>query len=288
MYKRSILSVALAAAALGVNAQKSMTAPAGGKAISDELIGIFFEDINNSADGGLYAELVQNGSFEFSPVERDGWGAGTAWKMIRPGHSTGWIETRMDNPVHQNNATYMRLHAERTKEYYDYRGWRGFGLQNEGWDGISVKAGEKYDFSVFLRNIGDAKQLEAIAQELWNDTNSRECRLAAPMLYPAESMTLELASTWCDTVETVEIADNLCHKLLRHMKDAPSLMRLLIRQESALVKYTGYRLLLNLLLFGKVKPNATLRDIVEDEAIRALPPLKTLLRDIVEELGVPD
>ncbi len=161
------LAAFLMAATLGINAQKPMTAPAGGKAISDELVGIFFEDINNSADGGLYAELVQNGSFEFSPVERDGWGAGTAWKMIRPGHSTGWIETRMDNPVHQNNATYMRLHAERTKEYYDYRGWRGFGLQNEGWDGISVKAGEKYDFSVFLRNIGDAKQLRvALVEQL--------------------------------------------------------------------------------------------------------------------------
>ena len=67
-----------------------MNAPAGGKAISDELIGIFFEDINNSADGGLYAELVQNGSFEFSPADRDGWGPGTAWKMIRPGHSLGF------------------------------------------------------------------------------------------------------------------------------------------------------------------------------------------------------
>ena len=67
MNKRSILGVALfAAATLGVSAQKPMNAPAGGKAISDELIGIFFEDINNSADGGLYAELVQNGSFEFT------------------------------------------------------------------------------------------------------------------------------------------------------------------------------------------------------------------------------
>ena len=62
------LAAFLMAATLGINAQKPMTAPAGGKAISDELVGIFFEDINNSADGGLYAELVQNGSFEFSPV----------------------------------------------------------------------------------------------------------------------------------------------------------------------------------------------------------------------------
>ena len=82
-----MIAALFAAATLGATAQKPMTAPAGGKAISDELVGIFFEDINNSADGGLYAELVQNGSFEFSPSDRDGWGAGTAWKQIRPGHS---------------------------------------------------------------------------------------------------------------------------------------------------------------------------------------------------------
>ena len=62
MNKRTIFAALFAAATMGLSAQKPMTAPAGGKAISDELIGIFFEDINNSADGGLYAELVQNGS----------------------------------------------------------------------------------------------------------------------------------------------------------------------------------------------------------------------------------
>ena len=67
------ICAALLAATLGLSAQKTMKAPAGGKAISDELIGIFFEDISSSADGGLYAELIQNGSFEYSPSERDGW-----------------------------------------------------------------------------------------------------------------------------------------------------------------------------------------------------------------------
>ena len=63
--KRLVLfGAALLAVSLGISAQKAMKAPAGGKAISDELIGIFFEDISSSADGGLYAELVQNGSFE--------------------------------------------------------------------------------------------------------------------------------------------------------------------------------------------------------------------------------
>ena len=165
-YKRSILCAALAAATMGINAQKPVKAPAGGKAISNELIGIFFEDINNSADGGLYAELIQNGAFEFSPVERDGWGPGTAWRITRPGHSTGYIQPRMDNPVHANNATYMRLHCERANQYYDYTGWTGFGIQNDGFDGISVKAGEKYDFSAFMRNVkGDAKQVRVVLIE---------------------------------------------------------------------------------------------------------------------------
>ena len=163
MNKKLFLGVALLAASMGANAQKAMSAPAGGKAISDELIGIFFEDISSSADGGLYAELTQNGSFEYSPVERDGWGAGTAWRQIRPGHSLGRMEVRMDQPIHPNNPTYMRLHVERVKEYYDYKGWKGYGLENQGFDGIPVKAGAKYDFSAFLRNVkGEAKVVRIV------------------------------------------------------------------------------------------------------------------------------
>ena len=149
--KRSILISLLLVASMGLFAQKALKAPAGGKAISDELLGIFFEDISSSADGGLYAELIQNGSFEYSPSERDGWGPGTAWKVIRPGHSLGRIESRMDNPIHRNNPTYMRLLTERAKEFYDYDGWTGFGIENSGFDGISVQAGASYDFSAFFR-----------------------------------------------------------------------------------------------------------------------------------------
>jgi alpha-L-arabinofuranosidase len=160
MNKKLICGAFLLSASLCMNAQKAIKAPAGGKVISDELIGIFFEDISSSADGGLYAELVQNGSFEYNLSERDGWGAGTAWQTVRPGHSLGYTEVRMDNPIHPNNPTYIRLNIERTKEYYDYTGWKGFGLQNNGFDGISVKAGAKYNFSVFLRNVkGEAKQV---------------------------------------------------------------------------------------------------------------------------------
>ena len=96
---------------------KSAKVPAGGKAISDELIGIFFEDISYAADGGLYAELIQNGSFEFNPAERDGWGPGTAWKVIRPGHSLGKITALQQNPLNENNTNYMRLATERVGHY---------------------------------------------------------------------------------------------------------------------------------------------------------------------------
>ena len=206
MIRQLTLAAGLMAVALGASAQKPMNAPAGGKAISDELIGIFFEDISSAADGGLYAELLQNGSFEFSPVERDGWGPGTAWKMIRPGHSTGWLEARMDNPLHPNNATYIRLNTERVKEYYDYTGWKGFGLQNDGFDGISVKAGEKYDFSVFLRNVdATAKQVRVALVEPLPGWPPKDPKLLA-------EATIDVNGQEWQKYEAVLTPDSTCQK----------------------------------------------------------------------------
>ncbi len=162
--KRKLIVMAVCASfVLSVTAAKPMKAPSGGKKISNELIGIFFEDISMSADGGLCAELIQNGSFEFSPAERDGWGPGTAWRSIRPGHSLGYIEPRQQDPIHPNNPNYMRLNIERVGMYYDYNGWTGVGIQNDGYDGILLKGGDKYNFSVFLRNPdGKDKEVRAV------------------------------------------------------------------------------------------------------------------------------
>ena len=156
----TLQAIALAAT-LGIPstalAQK-VKAPAGGKQISNELIGIFFEDISYSADGGLYSELIQNGSFEYNPTERDGWGPGTEWRFLRPGHSLGQMMPQMADPIHPNNPTYMRLTVERVGHDCDYDGWTGVGMRNDGFDGIAVKGGAKYDFSVFLRNGDDKKK----------------------------------------------------------------------------------------------------------------------------------
>lgn len=162
MTKKAFIGALLLSSCLGLSA-KSVKAPSGGKVISDNLIGIFFEDISFSADGGLYADLVQNGSFEYSPAQRDGWGPGTNWRFLRPGHSAGYIEPRMDNTVHPNNPTYMRIHAERIGHYYDFDGWTGVGMQNDGFFGMNIKAGAKYDFSVFFRSVeGNAKKVRVV------------------------------------------------------------------------------------------------------------------------------
>lgn len=157
------LAFMMMSSALAMQAQKPVNAPSGGKHISDELIGIFFEDISSSADGGLYAELVQNGSFEFNLAERDGWGPGTAWRVVRPGHSLGLAQALQQEPLHANNPNYMRLNIERVGHYYDYDGWTGFGLENNGFDGISVKQGARYDFSLFARCVdGKDKQVRVV------------------------------------------------------------------------------------------------------------------------------
>jgi len=117
---------------------------ANSKKISDMLIGIFFEDINYAADGGIYAELVQNRSFEYSPADKEGrdpaWSSQKAWSLTGNG-ATFEIET--GQPVHQNNRHYAVVQVNTV----------GDGLVNEGFNGIPLKTGEKYDFSVFAHTL---------------------------------------------------------------------------------------------------------------------------------------
>jgi len=112
------------------------------KKISDLLLGIFFEDINYAADGGLYAELIQNRGFEYDPSDKEGhdknWNSRKSWSVS---DANAAIEIETANPIHRNNPHYAVLTVNRM----------GSGIINEGFDGIPIKAGEKYDFSVFAR-----------------------------------------------------------------------------------------------------------------------------------------
>lgn len=121
--------------------------PAQKKAISEELLGIFFEDINFGADGGLNAELLQNGAFEYSASDR-GWGQETwqpmtAWRLERWG-TQGYASVETAQPLNHNNRHYVDLTIEAPVH-------NAVGLRNLGWDGIPIKAGAKYEFSAWLR-----------------------------------------------------------------------------------------------------------------------------------------
>ena len=130
---------------------KDIQAPAGGKAISSDLFGIFFEDINYAGEGGLYAELVQNGSFEYTLSEHEGWGPFTSWEFHKYGHSVGDVAVVTNSPIHPNNPHYATLSTEIVGMYRGDSELVGVGLQNKGYDGIALKAGENYRFSVWTR-----------------------------------------------------------------------------------------------------------------------------------------
>ena len=106
--------------------------------VSDMLTGLFFEDINNGADGGLYAELVENRSFEFKkPLD--------SWKIEKIGSSDGTANTIKNNPLNKNNPTYIEIESISSGD--------GLRLVNDGYKGITIKNGSKYDFSFWARNV---------------------------------------------------------------------------------------------------------------------------------------
>src|SRR5574344_2243458 len=136
--------------------RNSAQATKGGKKISADLLGLFFEDINYAADGGLYAELVQNRSFEYNLEEKRDWNPFSYWEFVQPGHSMGHISVETSSPIHPNNPHYVLIDAEYIGDYPQVKVESGVGLKNSGFDGMVVRQGEKYNFSMFTRQITDA------------------------------------------------------------------------------------------------------------------------------------
>jgi hypothetical protein len=105
-----------------------------GAAIDDTMYGVFFEDINRAADGGLYAELVQNRSFEYSTDDNRSYTPLTAWT------TAGSAQVVNDSGrLNDRNRNYLSLGA-------------GSAVTNSGYNtGIAVEQGKTYDFSVWAR-----------------------------------------------------------------------------------------------------------------------------------------
>ena len=133
MNLRTLTSAFALASALTMSAQSHVmevkTAKLGAP-VQSTMYGIFFEDINYAADGGLYAEMVKNRSFEF-PQHLMGWRA------------FGKFEVENDGPF-ERNPHFVRLKYSGHRDKYT-------GLENEGFFGIAVKKDATYRFSVWAR-----------------------------------------------------------------------------------------------------------------------------------------
>lgn len=125
---------------------KKMGAP-----IQPTMYGLFFEDINFGADGGLYAELIKNRSFEF-PQSLMGW------------KTFGKVEVRTDGAPFERNPHYVRLS-------YSGHAHKHTGLENEGFRGIGLKKDNTYRFSVWARTVQQNKP-EKIRIELIDADNN--------------------------------------------------------------------------------------------------------------------
>jgi alpha-L-arabinofuranosidase len=145
-FKLSLLAAAaVACTTIAASAAPTITIQADqpGARLNPAMWGIFFEDINFGADGGLYAEMVKNRSFEFpDPL--------MGWIKISPSLAQGELSVRDDEPFDTNNPHYLRLVSEGTAP---------FGVSNEGFRGMGVRKDETYDFSAQIRGIDGAPVL---------------------------------------------------------------------------------------------------------------------------------
>ena len=136
---------------VGNNAAAQLTDPVNGTMtvnmldklkISDVMFGIFFEDINYGADGGLYAELVANRDFECTPADARGWSEKKFWVIDGQGMK---FDVATNDPIHANNPHYGVISVDAV----------GARLLNEGFGGFRYEKGAKYDFSMFARQQGE-------------------------------------------------------------------------------------------------------------------------------------
>ena len=141
MKKANIWVIATLAVLVSLNAsaqhQFTVNAKKLGAPIQSTMYGIFFEDINFGADGGLYAEMVENRSFEF-PQQLMGW------------NTFGKVQVNDANPAFDRNPHYVTLKESGHRDKFT-------GLENRGFFGMGLKKGMDYHFSVYARTAGSSQ-----------------------------------------------------------------------------------------------------------------------------------
>lgn len=141
--------------------------------------GIFFEDINLGADGGLYAELVKNRSFEFAaPL--------MGWKEQKPEGASGSLLIQNRGEKNAANPRYLRATVKNGK----------YGFSNEGFRGMGIRQGETYDFSVWARQAGDqAVKLNLELQNAKGEVIGKASLTPASTAWKKEKVSLTATAT---------------------------------------------------------------------------------------------
>lgn len=166
MKKLPILTaLGVAAVASGAMAANTLTVQVNkpGAKVPDTMYGIFFEDINYAADGGLYAEMVKNRSFEF-PQSLLGW------------TTFGKVEVKDDGPF-DRNPHYVRLLPSGHNDKYT-------GLENEGFFGVTFHKDSVYKFSAYMRTPEKAAKIRV---ELCNPASMKESQVYASHTFDVNS-----------------------------------------------------------------------------------------------------
>lgn len=142
------------AGAEGVTTQSTLTADAANTTIemSDTLYGLFFEDINYGADGGLYAELLRNRSFEYEDIlNPQSYQHLNGWIFNLSYNARGKVTVMHENPLNENNDTYVRVTCESGEYRFANEGYQASILKG----GIPVEKDKTYRCFVWMRNSGD-------------------------------------------------------------------------------------------------------------------------------------
>ncbi len=198
IYSKLIGAAALASA-LTINAAENhlvLQTNKVGAEIQPTMYGLFFEDINYAADGGLYAEMIKNRSFEF-PQNFLGW------------NTFGNVTLKDDGPF-ERNPHYVRL-------AYPGHEHKRTGLDNEGYFGVAFKAGEEYRFSVWARTPDAASRIrvelidpaamgetQVITQQTI-DINSKDWKKYTVILKPEQSQTKGKLRIFLDSKNPVDL-----------------------------------------------------------------------------------
>lgn len=161
-----VLGVALILTGLtSQSAELTVQVGQSGPAVSPTLYGMFFEDINRAGDGGLYAEMVQNRSFEDNDTA-------IAWTPLTNANAVATFELDRSSPLNPNNPTSLKIHIEKTgggRVGILNQGFKGIvsdikapetsekwrqqfaAVQDKPGNGLVVVAGKKYQFSAYAR-----------------------------------------------------------------------------------------------------------------------------------------